>query len=130
MIMRLGRLRCDEGSTTVQTVLTVPLLGLLIFTIVQFALFFHALQIAQTAANQGLDAARVAGATDAQGQARSDTYLAALAGGVLHDGRTRVQRTAREVRVEVTGTAEQVVPFLHLAIAATSAGPIEQVGTR
>jgi Flp pilus assembly protein TadG len=130
MTARVPARRHDEGSATVQAVLTVPLLGLLVFTIVQFALYFHALQIAQTAANQGLDAARVAGATDSAGQARSDAYLAALAGGVLHDGQARVRRTAGRVEVHVTGTAEQVVPFLRLPIGVTATGPVEQVGTR
>ena len=125
-----SRLLRDDGTATIQAVLTVPLLGLLVFTFVQFALFFHASQIAQSAADQGLDAARAAGATDAAGQARSDAYLAALGGGTLHDARSRIRRTPDQVQVTVTGAAEQIVPFLRLAINATASGPVEQVGAR
>lgn len=124
-----ARLRRDEGSATVQAVLTVPLLGLLVFGIVQFTLYFHALQIAQTAADEGLDSARVKGATDDDGRARSQAFLQAMAGGALFDEHVELSRTSREVRVQVTGTTEQVVPFLHLAVTASAVGPIEQAGT-
>lgn len=120
----------ERGSATIQVVLTMPLLGLLVFGIVQFALYFHALQIAQTAADEGVTAARVEGASDTDGRDRSDAFLAAMAGGALHDEQVVVQRDARSVRVDVTGTAEQVVPLLRLGIEASATAPIEQVGAR
>lgn len=119
----------DAGSATVQAALTMPLLGLLVFAVVQFALYFHALQIAQTAADEGLDSARISGASDADGQARAAAFLQAMAGGALHGESVQVSRTSHDVTVQVSGTAEQVVPFVHLGVEASAVGPIEQTGT-
>jgi Flp pilus assembly protein TadG len=120
----------DRGSATIQTVLTMPLLGLLVFGIIQFALYFHALQIAQTAANEGVNAARIEGASDSDGRDRSSAFLAAMAGGALHDEHVAVRRDTQSVRVSITGTAEQVVPLLQLAVRASATAPIEQAGAR
>ena len=77
-----------------------------------------------------MDVARVEGASDSDGQARSSAFLAVMAGGALHDERVAVQRDARSVRVSVTGAAEQVVPLLRFAVQASATAPIEQAGVR
>ncbi len=115
----------DQGSSSVETVLIMPLLALLVFAIVQFAVYFHALQLAQMAADQGLDAARVQNGTSTDGTARAEAYLASLAGGVLKDGHAQVVRTAGTVQARVSGRVEQLVPFLHLTVTAHATGPVE-----
>ena len=125
MRLRLRRPRGDAGSATLQMVFAIPVIGLLIFGTFAFVLYFHAEQIAHLAASQGLEAARVQGGSQAAGQAAADHYLTELDKSTLHDGQVAVQRGTREVRVQVSGYAEQIVPFLRLPVHVTVTGPTE-----
>ena len=49
-----------------------------------------------------------------------------LGSGVLHNPHVTVTRTATDVRVDITGTAETVVPGIHWTVHATAAGPVER----
>jgi Flp pilus assembly protein TadG len=128
MRSRLCRPRGDVGSATVQTVFAIPVIGLLIFGTFAFVLYFHAEQIAHLAASQGLEVARVQGGTQAAGQAVAEHYLAEFDRSSLHDGRVTVQRGTREVRVQVSGYAEQIVPFLNLPVHVNVTAPAETMG--
>lgn len=118
----------DAGSATVQMVFAIPVIGLIIFSTFAFVLYFHAEQVAHLAASQGLEAARVQGGTQAAGQSAAEHYLTEFDKSTLRDGRVAVQRSAREVRVQVNGYAEQVVPFLHLPIHVSLSAPTETIG--
>lgn len=126
----LHRVRGDAGSATIQMVFAMPVMALLIFSTFGFVLYFHAEQIAHLAASQGLEAARVQGGTQAAGQAATERYLTEFDKSTLHDGRVTVQRGNRVVRVEVSGYAEQIVPFLKLAVHVSVAAPVETIGDR
>jgi Flp pilus assembly protein TadG len=131
----LGRLRArwrrlaaegDRGAATAEFVIAVPLLMLMILFVPQAAVWYHATHVAQAAANRALDAAAANGGTAAQGQTVGEQSLAALGSGVLHDPHVTVTRTATDVRVDITGTAETVVPGIHWRVHATAAGPVER----
>lgn len=122
--------RGDAGSATVQMVFAAPVIGLIIFSTFAFVLYFHAEQIAHLAASQGLEAARVQGGTEVAGQNAAEHYLTEFDKSTLHDGRVAVQRGAREVRVEVSGYSEQIVPFLNLPVHVTVTAPTETIGGR
>jgi len=124
----LHRPRGDAGSATVQMVLAAPVIGLIIFSTFAFVLYFHAEQIAHLAASQGLEAARVQGGTEVAGQNAAAHYLAEFDKSTLHGGRVTVQRGVRVVHVEVSGYAEQIVPFLDLPVHVTVAAPTETIG--
>ncbi|WP_194911426.1 TadE family protein [Catenulispora rubra] len=130
MHLRLRRPGGDAGSATVQMVFAMPVIGLIIFSTFAFVLYFHAEQIAHLAASRGLEAARVQGGTEAVGQNAAERYLAEFDKSTLHEGRVTVQRGAREVRVEVSGYAEQIVPFLDLPVHVTVTAPTETIGDR
>ncbi|WP_228559459.1 TadE family protein [Catenulispora pinisilvae] len=130
MRLALHRPRGDAGSATIQMVFAMPVIGLIIFSTFAFVLYFHAEQIAHLAASQGLEAARVQGGTEVAGQTATERYLAEFDKSTLHDGRVQVQRGAREVRVEVSGYAEQIVPFLNLPVHVTITAPTETIGDR
>lgn len=129
MQSRLARPRGDAGSATVQTVLVIPVVGLLIFSTFAFVLYFHAEQIARLAASHALETARVQGGTETAGQTAAEQYLAEFDKSALHDGHATVRRSTREVRVEVSGYAEQIVPFLHLPVHVTVTAPTEAMGS-
>ncbi|HTZ44892.1 MAG TPA: hypothetical protein VMB79_13600 [Jatrophihabitans sp.] len=109
-----------------QVVIAMLLLVVLVLGIVQVALTAYANHIAQGAAEQALDAARVLDGTTADGQAQANQVLAQLATGPLVDAQVTVTRTATSVTVTITGRAERVWLGPALPVHATASGPIEQ----
>jgi hypothetical protein len=101
-------------------------LVVLVLGIVQVALAAYANHIAQGAAEQALDAARVLSGTTADGQTEADQVLTQLATGPLVDAHVSVTRTATTVTVTITGRAERVWLGPSLPVHATASGPIEQ----
>ena len=109
----MRRARGEHGSSSLQTVLVMPLLLLLITLIVQFALWYHASHIAIAAAQDGARAARVEGGTELDGRGRAQQILDQLGTNVLVDSSVTVTRDARMkawpggvrvFNVEVVGT--------------------------
>ena len=81
---------------------------------------------AQTAASQGLAAARVQNATAAQGTTGAQHVLDQLGRGPLINTRIDTRRGADAASIRVSGEASAVIPFLHLAVHAEAAGPVER----
>lgn len=131
----LGRVRArwrrlaadgDRGAATAEFVIAVPLLMLMVLFVPQAAVWYHATHVAQAAANRALEAAAANGGTATQGQTVGEQTLAALGSGVLHNPHVTVTRTATDVRVDITGTAETIVPGVRWSVHATAAGPVER----
>ena len=120
------RVRGEHGSSSLQTVLVMPLLLLLITLIVQFALWYHAAHIATAAAQDGARAARIEGGTASDGQARAQQVLDQLGSGVLTGSTVNATRDGNVARVEVHGYAPELVPGMRLPIDAVSQGPVER----
>jgi hypothetical protein len=106
--------------------LATPLLLLILLGIVQFALWSHGTHIAQAAATEGLAAARVHSGTVADGETRARAVVDELGDGPIRDIAVHASRTVEQARVEVTGVAATVVPFLQLPIHAEAAGAVER----
>jgi Flp pilus assembly protein TadG len=124
---RLRRaLHGDRGSVSAELVIATPLLLLMVLAIVQFALWSHATHIAQTAASQGLAAARVQNATAAQGTTGAQHVLDQLGCGPLTNTRIDTRRGADAASIRLSGEASTVIPFLHLPVHAEAAGPVER----
>jgi Flp pilus assembly protein TadG len=114
----------DRGSA--ELIVATPLLLLLILVVIQFAIYEHASEVAQAAASQALASTRVVGGTTASGQSEATSLLASVGRGVLVNPSVSITRDAMSARVTVTGTAEDVIPLIHLPVVATSTGPIER----
>ena len=119
------RCRGEAGATT-ELVLVTPVLMFAIFLIIQFALYFHASQVAGGAAADGLAVARVETGTAADGQARAEAILDSLASTLMTDRAVTASRTADTARVQVTGRSVSIVPGFSLAIKASAEGPVER----
>lgn len=119
------RVTGEDGSVSVELVVATPLLLLLLLSAVQAGLWWHATHIAQSAAAHALAATRVEGGTVAGGQEAGDRVLTQLAHGLLLTPQVSVHRDGQTARVEVTGTAMQVVPGVNLPVHATAAGAPE-----
>ena len=73
--------RDDRGSA--ELVVATPLLLLLILGVIQFALYEHASEVAQTSAAQALAATRVLGGTTTSGRNEAESLLSSVGRGVL-----------------------------------------------
>ncbi|MCE7009938.1 pilus assembly protein [Kibdelosporangium philippinense] len=119
-------LRGDRGAASVELVLGFPVVLLMLLTIAQFALWSHAMHIAQAAASQGLAAARAQNGTAAAGTASARQLLDELAHGPLASPTVIAQRGAESASIRVSGTATSILGFLTLPVHAEADGPVER----
>lgn len=115
----------EGGSATLELVLATPLLLLLLLVIVQFALWQHAIHIADAAAQEGARVARLQGGTARAGAARTHRFLAQFSPTILTHPQIVARRDANTARVEVTGQALMLIPGLHLPVRVASQGEVE-----
>ena len=120
----------DAGSSAVELVLITPALMLVVFVIVQAALYMHARHLVTAAAQHGARIARTAAmsTTVGIGDARSETldYLHTLGGDMTNSADVTVTRDATTATVVVHADAISILPGLHLSVTAASRGPLEQ----
>ena len=121
--------RPDGGAVSVEVALATPLLGLLLLSVVQFAMWAHAVHLAQAAANGGVQAARAYRATTADGRRATTALVQQLAGSTLTDPDVSCERGATAATVTVSGHAIAVIPGLHLPVRARVTAPLELAGT-
>lgn len=112
--------RHERGAATTELVIATPLFLMLLMLIVQFALWQHANHVAESAAQEGARAARLDGGTISEGQATAQSFIDQLGRSVITSPQITATQNAQVVRVEVLGTAENVVPFLQLPVKGTS----------
>jgi Flp pilus assembly protein TadG len=118
--------RPDAGGATAELVIAMPLLLFIIMFIVQAGVWMHATHISQAAATRAANSAAAYGASVADGRTAGHTTLAAIGNGVLVNPNVSVTRTATEVRAEVVGTAETVVPGVYWTARAVVVRPVER----
>ena len=106
----------EAGVATLEAVLVFPVLLLLLMLIIQFALWYHASDLANAAAQDGARAARVEGATAADGATRANQLLDQTGRSILQGRHVSVQRGPDITRVDVRGSCIQLVPFLRLPV--------------
>jgi Flp pilus assembly protein TadG len=118
--------RSEKGSATTELVLATPLLLVLMLLAVQFAVWMHATHIAQASAAQALSVARGTAGSAEAGQGQAETVLGQVAQGMLLDPAVEVTQTNQQVLVRIRGTASSVIPWMHLPVDVTAAGPTER----
>jgi Flp pilus assembly protein TadG len=117
--------RDERGSVAAELVVATPLLLLLILGIVQFAIWEHAIHVADAVAQEGLATARLQGSSANAGQTQAESVLTELGQTVLVDPSINATRTAETTTVVVTGRAESVVGLFSLPVRAVAVGPTE-----
>jgi Flp pilus assembly protein TadG len=116
----------ETGAVSVEVVIAVPAVLMMVLLIVQFAVYAHATHIAQAVAAQALAVTRAESGTATDGQREARSVLAQLDPTVLVQVTYNVRRDATTAQVTVSGTAESVVPGLHLRVSQTARGPVER----
>ncbi len=122
------RSRDERGSSALQLVVVFPVVLLLIFGVVQGALYYHARGVALAAAQEGLAAARLEHGTAADGATRAREFLDRAGDGLLVEVSVSPARTAVSASVTVRGRSLSLAPGLSgMSVSQTAAGPAERL---
>lgn len=126
-----GRGRDDGGSVSLELVIIFPLVLILMFVGFQYALWYHARNVALAAAQEGLRTERAENGTEALGQQRAYDFLDRAGGNSLLTGVIVVpDRKTTEARITVTGYALDILPLFDLPqVRQTAVGPVERFTT-
>ncbi|WP_299039909.1 hypothetical protein [uncultured Pseudokineococcus sp.] len=128
--LRRGRhvLRGDRGSASIDALPIIVLVLAIVLATAQVTFWWQARLVASNAASEGLQAARVEGATSDAGRAAATDFMSRTG----LDQRLRgitvdVQRSAATASVTVSGSTPQLLPLLPtLPVASTATGPVER----
>jgi Flp pilus assembly protein TadG len=118
------RCRGERGSTS--TAIVMPVLLMMIWLVLQFALAAHAKHLVTAAAQDSATAAARLDAGSASGEAVANDLIAQSGGGVTRNVAIATSRTGDVVSVTVEADVVRVVPFLDLHVSATASASIEQ----
>ena len=124
--MARRRPRGETGSASAEAVVILPVLLLVVLMLVQFGVWYHATAVAKAAVAEAARAARAEGATDEEGRARANAFLAQAGRTIIVDPELTVTRDAEAVRVELRAVAANVVPGLRLPIRALAESKVER----
>lgn len=106
--------------------IAAALMVMILLTIVQVGVYFHARAVAQTAARHGLDEVRVVYGSSAAGEAAANAFLDQSGGGI-ENRVVSADRTATTASVTVTGTVVTILPGLSLTVEVEVDAPVERV---
>lgn len=125
--------RGDRGAATLELVVLFPVLMLLIFGVVQGALFFHGRNVALAAAEQGVRAGRADGPGDPAAVAAAQARQFLLDTGEL-DNLTELVITpavdADQVRITITARTVSLLPGVPgPRVSQSAAGSLERFTT-
>ena len=117
----------EHGISTVEAVLTIPVIVLIILGATQIALYYYSHQLARTAAQEAARTARSYLSTADAGQAEGYSYLNKVDSGgtALHHPVVTVIRGGKSVTVTVKGDIVSLVPFVSPTVTITVTAPIE-----
>lgn len=130
--MTARRLRGDEGAATTEFVIIAPAMLFMILLIVQLALYFHAISVASSAAQDGAHDASLLGATPADGEETARQLIEALAPELLEgvDVHGQTVDGGDRVRMTVSGDVSQIITIpgtdLSISVNETAETPVEQ----
>jgi len=94
--------------------------------IFQFVAWYEAEQVVEMAARRGVDAARLEGGTLGDGTTTAHRVIDRIGAGAVLGARVETTATATDVRVVVSGYAQQLLPVLRFPVHANATGPVER----
>lgn len=121
---------CQAGVASLEAVLVFPVLLLLLTFVIQVALWYHAADLADAAAQDGVRVARVAGASAADGINRANQLIDQTGPTILEARQVTASRDGDVTRVEVRGRCVRLVPFVSLPVHAVAESPTERFRSR
>jgi Flp pilus assembly protein TadG len=118
--------RRERGEATMEMTLIVPVLMTLLLLVIQFGLWYHANNVAEAAAQEGVRHARAADGSARDGQETAEAFLETNAPSVAATATVEATRSDATTRVAVTGTLNAIVPGLELPVRALAESPTER----
>lgn len=125
---RALRRRDDRGSASLELAILFPTVLLLIFGVVQGALYFHARNVALAAAQEGVRVARSEGGSAGAGGHAARSFVNQAGGDDVMTGvDVNPTRTATKATVTVSGTALSAIPGVPgFKVTQTAEGTVER----
>jgi hypothetical protein len=114
----------DRGEVAANTAVFLAVV-LLTFFCVQFGVWFYGRQVAASAAQHAVDAARVEQGTAAAGETTGRDYLDQLGG--LESAEVAESRGNETVTATVAGEPPSILGFFHVGVSVTVSGPVERI---
>ncbi|MFF1593101.1 TadE family protein [Streptomyces sp. NPDC058286] len=115
----------DRGDSVVEFAVIFPVVLILVFTVIEGALYFHARSVAARAAQVGVDAGRSYDAGPDDGAAAARGFLART-GNSVEDSQVSVDSGGNQIAVTVTGTVSSLVPGLEFTVRQRAKAPVEE----
>lgn len=117
----------ERGSSSLELVIVFPAIMLIIFGGITAALFFHARNVAQAAAQEGLREATAVNGTGRAGEQRARQFIDNAGGrDVLQDVTITRDVAANWATVTVEGRSLTLLPGMTLRIEQSATGPVER----
>jgi Flp pilus assembly protein TadG len=107
----LRRVAGERGSATLELALVAPVLLLVVVGVLQFALWYHAREVALASAQDGARVASAENGTIGAGEQRTRTLLRAGLGDLAGDASVSGTLGRAQVAVEVTGSIRMLFPW-------------------
>ncbi|SOC48601.1 TadE-like protein [Blastococcus aggregatus] len=121
------RLSGERGAASMELAITFPVVLLLVMTLIQAALWFHARSIALGAAQEGAREGRVQPASTARAESAAKGFLDQTAADLLTGRDVTVAGSPSSIEVTVTGTSLSLFPgFSGWSVTQSAAGPVER----
>lgn len=126
---RSARLADERGTSTLEAVVILPIIFMLIFAAIQAAVWFHARNVATTAAQEAARAASAEDASAEAGHAAATQFITTANGQDFLNGLViEVDRSATTAQATVTATAPAIVSEVLLPeISQSAAMPVERL---
>lgn len=110
-----------------EVVILTPAAMIVILFVLQACLWAHAGNIVQDAASQGVEAASFQGGSAAAGRATALQLISSSGRNAVADPSVQVSDLPGQVvEIHVVGSAESIVPWLHLGVSATRTAPLQE----
>lgn len=116
----------DRGSVAIEAVLVIPVVMVILFLVVQCALWAHADQVAQLAASEGDRSAQSLGGSPAAGMSRAQSILQGAGSDLASSSVVVAVVPGDLVRITVTGRAVTILPGMSLPVSAVQIGPLQE----
>ena len=121
------RLSGERGAASVELAVTFPVVLLLVMTLIQAALWFHARSVALGAAQEGAREGRVQPASTARAESAAEDFLEQTASDLLTGRTVTVAGSPTSIEVTVTGTSLSLFPGMSgWSVTQSAFGPVER----
>ncbi|MEU0350812.1 TadE/TadG family type IV pilus assembly protein [Streptomyces sp. NPDC006237] len=104
----------DRGAVSLEMLIVFPVVLLIILMVVHVGLWWHARNVAMSAAQLGVESARVRGASAGTGTAEAREFLSRAGGSI--SGTSVSGSKGATVTIRVTGYVDTMIPGLKLKI--------------